>query len=449
MKLITIVSICLMQLLATSIQGQTLETLIKLHEQNTKDLYISRRGASPRDWKRSGEVTEDMLYGLLNSYHSKVGLIIYTYENNTLSATLLQSFFEKSTVKTRIKKEKLIDLIAQANALYASNFSTRVPLRKDRGLKPKKTINKSEENDRAAFNQVNDILLPFKKELRNLDHLIIVPSFNIGTLPFYAFKLAKDKYLVDFMSYSIAPSLFELAVSEKMNRKEQMRRFERKDNESSFRVERGLFVANPNYPDDLEWEFPDLPGTEVEVDYITKSLEASSYQVLKGRNATVKNIKRHICDCDLLYFATHGISNQENPLDSSFLVLSDTYWGPSLLTARNIQDIRHECDLKAKLVVLSACQTGLGRDHAGGIIGLSRAFHIAGANHIVMSLWAINDQETAKLMGFFFDYLKTRSDLLPHEALRYAVLKYKSSVNDDPNYWASFSIFGIPYNSLY
>ena len=165
---------------------------------------------------------------------------------------------------------------------------------------------------------------------------------------------------------------------------------------------------------------------------------------LIGNDATVSKIKENICDYDLLYFATHAISDSDNPLDKSYLVLADDEGG-SYLTAREIQEIRRHCKLKADLVILSACQTGLGKEHEGGIIGLSRAFQIAGANHIMMSFWSINDEQTATLMGFFFDKLKEGGYLMPHEALRQAILKYRKDVSDNPNYWACFSIFGIPY----
>lgn len=62
-----------------------------------------------------------------------------------------------------------------------------------------------------------------------------------------------------------------------------------------------------------------------------------------------------------------------------------------------------------------------------------------------MSLWSINDVETAKIMGFFFDELAIASTLQPHQALRSAILKYKKEVNSSPKYWAAFSIFGVPY----
>ena len=150
-----------------------------------------------------------------------------------------------------------------------------------------------------------------------------------------------------------------------------------------------------------------------------------------------------------MYFATHGITDAENPLDKSFLVLANDDKETSFITSREIQNIpfkeRRRQELKAKLVVLSACQTGLGKSHEGGTIGLARAFQLAGANHVLMSLWNIDDKETATLMKYFFDELAIAQELMPHAALRNAILKYKKEINDDPKYWAAFSIFGVPY----
>lgn len=206
-----------------------------------------------------------------------------------------------------------------------------------------------------------------------------------------------------------------------------------------------LFVANPNYPNDSSWFFPDLPGASTEVLSITSTLDTTVYTYLTGKRATKNMIMKNICDRDLLYFATYGVSDDNNPLEESFLVLADDDSLGSFLTAKEVQDIRFQCPLKADLVLLSACQTSLGTSHKGGVIGMSRAFQIAGANHVVMSLWSINDESTAILMGFFFEYLKKGNYYMPHEALRSAILKFKYEVRDNPNIWASFSIFGIPY----
>jgi hypothetical protein len=185
-----------------------------------------------------------------------------------------------------------------------------------------------------------------------------------------------------------------------------------------------------------------LPGTEKEVQNITSNLESDSYKILNGINASKNNIERNMQNYELLYFATHGYSDPENSLDNSFIALSGENSKQAFITPREIQ---HKT-LKAKLVVLSACQTGLGVTHEGGIIGLSRAFQLAGADHVLMSLWSISDNETATLMTRFFnEYLNNGQFTSPHEALRQAILKYKAEINSNPMYWAAFSIFGAPY----
>lgn len=94
-------------------------------------------------------------------------------------------------------------------------------------------------------------------------------------------------------------------------------------------------------------------------------------------------------------------------------------------------------DLRAcELVVLSGCETGLGDVHAGeGVFGLRRAFALAGAQSLVMSLWAVPDPETAELMISFYDALKCGSP--PSAALRAAKLEMKTR-HRHPYYWASF-----------
>jgi CHAT domain-containing protein len=108
----------------------------------------------------------------------------------------------------------------------------------------------------------------------------------------------------------------------------------------------------------------------------------------------------------------------------------------SLWTAREIQQTR----LSARLAVLSACQTGLGKAHDAGIIGLARAFQLAGVPRVVMSLWSVYDDATAELMQAFARHLRAHA---PAEALRQAMLEVKRH-RPDPTEWASFVIFGTP-----
>ncbi|WP_111683421.1 CHAT domain-containing protein [Winogradskyella tangerina] len=405
--------------------------LIELHKENLKDLYM-KRGA-PEEWVTSGEVSEDYLSWCIDHYEKKTALLVYSYENDSLKINLFDQSENRQYTSTLVDKESLIEHINNSNLYFSNSNGNSSP--KLRGAVAKSVPNKKL---RRSYKFVNQLLFPEKFELLTYEHIIIVPTLNISILPFYAFKI-NDSYLVDLMSYSIAPSLFELMVSNKVNQSDY---FSKK---MKYKWENALFTSNPKYPNDSIWEFPDLPGAEIEVKGITSNLEVDSYTLLSGENATKKNVIDAICDYDLLYFATHGISNSENPMENSFLVLAESDDSSPYLTLSEIMNLRHDCMLNADLVVLSACQTGLGKSHEGGIIGLARSFQIAGANHVLMSLWNISDSETATLMNFFFNELKIAKSLMPHEALRTAILKYKNEINDDPKHWAAFSIFGVPY----
>ncbi len=427
--------LCFFINISFSTQAQSLDELINLHYNNLEALNESR--GFKADWIETGQVNQADLIKSLNNYGKNVGLMICSHENDTLIITLINKYGNILTDKQFFSKDCLIHQINKANKRFSSYFS-RPPVK--RGANPE-TIRHNKPEFQEAFENINNNLLPFKDSLINFDHLIIVPTLNISTLPFAAFKISEDKYLIDVMSYSIAPSLFELMVSKEININQGIK----SDQEVYYTFENSLFVANPEYPKDMDRAFPNLPGTLKEVNFITNSFDRSSYKLLSGENATIHNIMDDICGRDLLYFATHGISDSKNPLDSSFLVLAKDSAGKAFLTARDIQNIRKDCKLNADLVILSACQTGLGKEHDGGIIGLARAFQIAGANHVIMSLWNINDKETATLMAYFFDFLKEADYIMPHAALRKAILKYKNEINDNPNIWASFSIFGVPY----
>lgn len=413
---------------------KAIQKLIDLHKYNLNNLRAKRSIAR---WV-SGDITSEDLVQTLKEYPNQVGLLIYTHTENTLIINLIDKDGNILTEKINIFKEELIDKINKANQYFATDFLSHSPVK--RGV-----IRRTETNRvrlLESYEYISKNLLHFN--LDNFDHLIIVPTLNIGTIPFSALKISETEYLIDKVSYSIAPSIYELMVSDNINNQLVADYGANKavyDYYAS--LKNGLLVVNPKYPTNANWIFPNLPGTLKEVAYIKDSMNFHQLKELKGAKATFENIRENICAYDLIYFGTHGISDDENPLDKSFLVIAENSEGKRYITAREIQDIRHDCQLKANLVILSACETGLGKEHEGGVIGLTRAFQIAGANHIMMSLWSINDEETAILIQLFLKYLKQGGAMLPHEAMRQAILEYKVD-KDNPNYWASFSIFGVP-----
>ena len=144
----------------------------------------------------------------------------------------------------------------------------------------------------------------------------------------------------------------------------------------------------------------------------------------------------------IVHFATHGLINSEHPeLSGLVLSLVDEHGKPQdgFLRMREIFNLR----LPADLVVLSACQTALGREIKGeGLIGLTRGFMYAGAERVVASLWQVDDQATAQLMRYFYRGM-LKEGLRPAAALRAAQLEMsRSSRWPEPYYWAGFVIQG-------
>jgi len=144
----------------------------------------------------------------------------------------------------------------------------------------------------------------------------------------------------------------------------------------------------------------------------------------------------------IVHFATHAIVNGRHPeLSGIVLSLFDEHGRPAdgFLETRDV----YKLDLSADLVVLSACQTALGKEVRGeGLLGFSRGFMYAGAPRIIASLWKVPDRPTAELMRRFYEGMLTRG-LRPAAALRAAQNALRSENRwSSPYYWAAFTLQG-------
>jgi CHAT domain-containing protein len=167
------------------------------------------------------------------------------------------------------------------------------------------------------------------------------------------------------------------------------------------------------------------------------SLEAVDFAANRtaATSADVKNYR-------IVHFATHGLINSRHA-DLSGIVLSlvDREGKPENGFLR-LYDI-YNMNLSAELVVLSACQTALGKDIKGeGLVGLTRAFMYAGASRIVASLWRTEDRATALLMKRFYQAM-LGNGMSPAAALRKAQLSmWQDNRWRHPRNWAAFTIQG-------
>jgi CHAT domain-containing protein/Tfp pilus assembly protein PilF len=214
-----------------------------------------------------------------------------------------------------------------------------------------------------------------------------------------------------------------------------------------------------------------LPGTEEEVkkvDQIAKS-KGWSEKLYTGKEATEETLKS-ISEVRVLHVATHGYFEKDievtegedkndldphsNPLLRSGIMLAgagitmekrtnleaaglDTKNDDGILSAYEAMNLSLD---KTELVVLSACETGLGDVKNGeGVYGLQRAFRVAGARSLIISLWKVNDETTQKLMtAFYEEWLKGKTKREAFKAAQQAI----RSQYPDPYYWAAFIMVG-------
>ena len=144
----------------------------------------------------------------------------------------------------------------------------------------------------------------------------------------------------------------------------------------------------------------------------------------------------------IVHFATHGLLNSEHPqLSGVVLSLVDERGQPQdgFLRLHEIFNLR----LPAELVVLSACQTGLGKEVKGeGLVGLTRGFMYAGAARVVASLWRVDDAATAELMKRFYRRM-LKDGMRPAAALRAAQVEmWRRPQWRSPFYWGGFVLQG-------
>jgi len=186
-----------------------------------------------------------------------------------------------------------------------------------------------------------------------------------------------------------------------------------------------------------------LPFTRQEAEQILAiAPAASNLKALDFNASRATAISPELASYRYVHFATHGYLNTENPGSSAIVLSMVDEKGrpqPGLLTANEIYNLK----LPAELVVLSACQTGLGKEFRGeGLVGLTRGFMYAGAARVVVSLWNVNDKATAELMARFYKAM-LRDNQRPAAALRAAQLEVlKQKQWQSPYYWAAFTLQG-------
>lgn len=290
------------------------------------------------------------------------------------------------------------------------------------------------ENAYAMYQKLLKPLGPLPKKL------IIIPAGPLGNMPFEPLltKMPEDPKQFKIHAYLIKEHMISYCYSATLLR--EMKNRQHKE-------VKGKYLAfAPKFGEGAEsvirgerFALAPLAFNTTEVEKISEFLGFGT--VLKGDEATEAAFKEHGSDYKVIHFATHGMANDEHPDYSllAFTEIKDDIENEFLY----VRDL-YNMELNADMVVLSACETGLGEMRkAEGVISLARGFSYAGAKSIFTTLWSVNDQATYRIVESFYKYLKAGKE--KDEALHLAKVDFIESSNNltaHPFLWSPYILVG-------
>ena len=265
---------------------------------------------------------------------------------------------------------------------------------------------------------------------KDTDQVVFIPQDELFLVPFAALADEDNQPLIAKHTVSTTPSIQVLNLTHQ--RRKQM------GDRGQIKGYDVLLVGNPTIParvDNRDLNLNDLPYAEMEVEAIAPLYGA---QPLIRQAASETVVKQRITKARIVHLATHGLLEafeEEAAGIPGSIVLSADDENDGLLTSSEILQM----SLNAELVVLSACDTGLGDITGDGVVGLSRSLVSAGVPSVLVSLWAVPDASTAELMTEFYRQLQSGQDVA--QSLRQAMIKMMAT-NVDPRDWAAFILVG-------
>lgn len=317
-----------------------------------------------------------------------------------------------------------------------------------------------EEEYFSQAHSLYQLLFPFTIP-DHIEELVLIPDGSLTQIPFEALLTQRVESTTDFRNLPYLLRQYKLSYAPSAALFHQLRRDGQEEHGAEGLLAYAPVFSEPKKMDIMVQDFfsklsaseqraftPDgeiitpLPGTAKELEAIgavfrQKGIPVTMHTYEKAREAQIKTTDTR--SYRYLHIATHGFVNETNPDLSGLLFYPDTSsTEDGVLASGEVYSLK----LNADLVVLSACQTGMGKITYGeGILGLSQAFLYAGAKNLMVSLWKVDDQATAQLMTNFY-----KNHLQPHSfnvALRQAKLQLiNSDAYAHPYFWSAFLLMG-------
>lgn len=287
-----------------------------------------------------------------------------------------------------------------------------------------------------AYRLYQRIFEPLEPALNGLDELLIVPDDALHYLPFESLPRSPKKGAVNrrvryeeyanvdwllqhyTIRYAVSASSLEASPVQTAESNDRLVAFAEPLPGGENVLRQKAVLRGASAPDALAGAFIPIPEAHREVLSVSRRMSAGTrVLVLEGEKANERAFFENAPDADYLHFAVHSFVDDRFP-DFSSLVLSPDTNDDGLLQSFEIM----QTHLHSRLVTLSACETGLGRLFRGeGVLGLKRAFLVAGARSVLLSLWSIEDS-TADFMDDFYGRLAAGTG--PAEAVRATKLDY-------------------------
>jgi CHAT domain-containing protein len=414
--------------------------------------HLVRRSAVFSDFEKSQKLTWREVQNSLNPGEAAIEFIHFKHDNDTIAfvaycALVVKpgaAYPEMIELFRETKLEEILGTFQGNNLNYINSV-----------------YGKRSEKNSALYDL---IWKPMENSLRGVKKVYLSPAGLLHKVSFAALSKEQDVYLCDNYSIQMVASSAKVALPENFML----------TGETAATIFGGINYSTDSSEHQI-WNY--LEGTETEAQKIAalfakKNLPST---FLSSASATEAEFKLLASQSNILHIATHGFFypdpkvalakivpeemesgeiafrgrgfgyatfvENENPLMRSGLVFAgaNNVWSTQnnegedgVLTA---QEVAHLDMRKTQLIVLSACETGLG-DIKGseGVYGLQRAFKMAGVNYIIMSLWQVPDKETAEFMQLFY------KNLLKAKNIPAAFQKTQKRMSEkyDPYYWGAF-----------
>jgi CHAT domain-containing protein len=292
---------------------------------------------------------------------------------------------------------------------------------------------KDEEARQRAATELFDLLIkPIANLLDKNKLLCLVPDKILNFLPYSTLFSAARRYLIEDYALTFSPSSTVFVRQSKAALKRD-----------TSGPERLLSVGDPSFDPKAFPNYRRLPAAEIEAEAIGKMYE--SPEILTERNATKDRVVGAMKHADVIHLATHALVDQLSPMYSKLLLAKATGNAAGdkndgvLLTS----DI-YQLELRARLVVLSACRTGIERYYGGeGMVGIWSPFVTRNVPLVIASLWAVDSDSTKELMINF--HKLRRSGLSSASALQQSQIQMLHGAEksyQNPYHWAPFIAIG-------